>query len=58
MRSHAEYQAMDAAHHLHPFTDFKALQEHGTRVITHAQVDELMLKAREALDCTLADLYH
>lgn len=36
-RSHAEYQALDAAHHLHPFTDFKALQARGARVITHGQ---------------------
>ncbi|MDN3555573.1 aspartate aminotransferase family protein [Halomonas maura] len=30
-------QALDRAHHLHPFTDFKALGEEGSRVITHAQ---------------------
>lgn len=36
-RSNAEYQALDAAHHLHPFTDFKALQAQGTRVITRAE---------------------
>jgi putrescine aminotransferase len=28
---------LDRAHHLHPFTDFKALGEEGTRVITHAE---------------------
>jgi putrescine aminotransferase len=35
-RSHAEYQAIDSAHHLHPFTNLKALQERGSRVITNA----------------------
>jgi putrescine aminotransferase len=35
--SHDEYRAIDAAHHLHPFTDFKALSERGSRVITHAK---------------------
>jgi putrescine aminotransferase len=30
-------QAMDAAHYLHPFTDFKALNRNGTRVITRAE---------------------
>jgi putrescine aminotransferase len=35
-RSTAEWQALDAAHFLHPFTDFKALAAKGTRVITKA----------------------
>jgi putrescine aminotransferase len=35
-RSTPEWQALDAAHHLHPFTDFKALAAKGTRVITRA----------------------
>lgn len=30
-------QALDRAHHLHPFTDFKALGEEGSRVITRAE---------------------
>jgi putrescine aminotransferase len=30
-------QALDSAHYLHPFTDFKDLNEHGARVITKAQ---------------------
>ena len=30
-------QALDRAHHLHPFTDFKALGEEGCRVITRAE---------------------
>ena len=30
-------QALDSAHFLHPFTDFKALQAQGARVITRAQ---------------------
>ena len=31
------YQALDAAHHWHPFTDTKALQSEGSRVIVKAQ---------------------
>jgi len=34
LRSTAEYQAMDAAHHWHPFTDTKALNATGARVFT------------------------
>jgi putrescine---pyruvate transaminase len=36
-RSTAEYQALDAAHHIHPFSDTAALNAHGSRVITHAE---------------------
>ncbi len=32
-----EYQALDAAHHLHPFTNTGALNKKGARVITHAE---------------------
>lgn len=32
----AALQAIDAAHHIHPFTDMKALNEEGTRIITQA----------------------
>lgn len=32
----AELQALDAAHHMHPFTDGNALNEKGARVITRA----------------------
>lgn len=35
-RSTAEWQALDAAHYLHPFTDHGALSRKGTRVITRA----------------------
>ena len=35
-RSTADWQAADAAHFLHPFTDFKALAEKGARIITRA----------------------
>jgi putrescine aminotransferase len=31
-----DWQALDAAHHLHPFTDHKSLHESGVRVITGA----------------------
>jgi putrescine aminotransferase len=33
-RTTGDWQAADAAHYLHPFTDFKALADQGTRVIT------------------------
>lgn len=36
-RGTAEWQAADAAHFLHPFTDFGSLARKGSRVITHAQ---------------------
>jgi putrescine aminotransferase len=35
-RSTAEWQAADAAHYLHPFTDFKGLAGKGSRVIVKA----------------------
>ena len=31
-----DLQRVDAAHHLHPFTDYKALNEEGTRIIVKA----------------------
>jgi putrescine aminotransferase len=36
-RSTREWQAADSQHYLHPFTDFKALAEHGARIITRAE---------------------
>jgi len=36
MRSTREWQAADAAHFLHPFTDFQALANKGSRIITRA----------------------
>jgi putrescine---pyruvate transaminase len=36
-RSKQHWQALDRAHHLHPFTDFHELSEQGTRVITRAE---------------------
>jgi putrescine aminotransferase len=33
-RTTAEWQALDAAHYLHPFTDHKALKAAGSRIIT------------------------
>ncbi|MEO7008463.1 MAG: aminotransferase class III-fold pyridoxal phosphate-dependent enzyme, partial [Caldimonas sp.] len=36
-RSTREWQDADAAHYLHPFTDFRALQGQGSRVITRAE---------------------
>jgi len=35
-RSTASWQAADAAHFLHPFTDFQALAKKGSRIITRA----------------------
>ena len=36
-RTTADWQALDAAHFLHPFTDFDALAKKGARVITRAE---------------------
>ncbi|GLU32712.1 aspartate aminotransferase family protein [Trinickia caryophylli] len=36
-RTTAEYRALDAAHHLHPFSDMGALNRVGSRVIVKAQ---------------------
>ncbi|HEY5758270.1 MAG TPA: aspartate aminotransferase family protein [Steroidobacter sp.] len=36
-RSTSEWQALDAAHYIHPFTDHAALSKKGTRVITRAE---------------------
>ncbi|KZE33524.1 aspartate aminotransferase family protein [Crenobacter luteus] len=35
-RSTREWQALDAAHHFHPFSDAASLNKQGSRVITHA----------------------
>jgi putrescine aminotransferase len=35
-RSTQDWQAADAAHYLHPFTDFKSLAKKGSRIITKA----------------------
>ncbi|QEA37976.1 aspartate aminotransferase family protein [Pistricoccus aurantiacus] len=35
--SPAELKRLDRDHYLHPFTDFKALGEEGSRIITHAE---------------------
>jgi len=36
-RSKAEWQALDGAHHLHPFTDYADLTAKGSRIITRAE---------------------
>jgi putrescine aminotransferase len=36
-RTTSEWQALDAAHYIHPFTDHAALSKKGTRVITRAE---------------------
>ncbi|MBV8465051.1 MAG: aspartate aminotransferase family protein [Burkholderiales bacterium] len=36
-RSTREWQELDAAHHLHPFSDMGSLNKAGSRVITHAE---------------------
>src|SRR5258705_5265779 len=36
-RSTAEYRALDAAHHIHPFSDMAALNRTGSRVIVKAK---------------------
>jgi putrescine aminotransferase len=50
-RTTEQWQAADAAHFLHPFTDFKALAEKGSRIITRA--DNIYLwdsEGRKVLD--------
>jgi putrescine aminotransferase len=37
LRSTAEYRALDAAHHIHPFSDMGALNRAGSRVIVKAE---------------------
>ena len=32
-----EWQALEAAHHMPPFSDYKSLHAQGTRMITHAK---------------------
>ena len=44
-RSTAQWQAADAAHFLHPFTDFKSLAGTGARIIVSA--DNIYLKDSE-----------
>jgi putrescine aminotransferase len=44
-RSTQEWQAADAAHYLHPFTDFKSLAAKGSRVIVSA--DDIYLRDSE-----------
>lgn len=36
-RNTAQWRALDAAHHLHPFSDTTSLNEQGVRMITHAE---------------------
>ncbi|HEY5701315.1 MAG TPA: aspartate aminotransferase family protein, partial [Gammaproteobacteria bacterium] len=36
-RPTAEWQRLDIAHHLHPFTDYKVLSKKGSRIITRAE---------------------
>ncbi|MCV6613882.1 MAG: aspartate aminotransferase family protein [Cellvibrionaceae bacterium] len=36
-RSTAQWQQLDAQHHLHPFTDFKELADKGSRIIVKAE---------------------
>jgi len=50
-RTTEQWQAADAAHFLHPFTDFKALADKGSRIITRA--DNIYLwdsEGRQVLD--------
>lgn len=37
LNHNTDFQALDAAHHFHPFTDHKELHEQGVRVITSAE---------------------
>ena len=50
-RSKQHWQALDRAHHLHPFTDFHELGAQGTRVITRAEHIHIYdIEGREYLD--------
>jgi len=33
----SDWQALDSAHHLAPFTDYGEIRQHGARIITHAE---------------------
>jgi len=44
-QSTKDWQAADAAHFLHPFTDFKALAAKGSRIVTHG--DNIYLRDSE-----------
>ena len=58
-RTTSDWQALDSAHHMAPFTDYGEIRKHGARIITHAEghhifdtdgnlvVAELVLLARE-----------
>jgi putrescine aminotransferase len=35
--STADWQAIDASHHMAPFTDYAEIRQHGPRIITHAE---------------------
>ena len=35
-RSTSEWQTLDSAHYLHPFTDYKQLAARGSRIVTRA----------------------
>ncbi|MDH3379835.1 MAG: aminotransferase class III-fold pyridoxal phosphate-dependent enzyme, partial [Gammaproteobacteria bacterium] len=35
-RTTNDWQRLDTSHHLHPFTDYKALNSKGSRIITRA----------------------
>lgn len=36
-RERSEWQRLDSSHYLHPFTDFHALEQQGSRIITRAE---------------------
>ena len=36
-RQSADWQQLDSSHYLHPFTDFKALAQQGSQIITRAE---------------------
>lgn len=49
--STSQLQAIDAAHHLHPFTDHKEIRSSGTRIITRAEGAYVYdIEGREILD--------
>ena len=36
-RTTSDWQALDSAHHMAPFTDYGEIRQHGARIITHAE---------------------
>ena len=53
----AAFQAADSAHHLHPFTDYKALAAEGSRVIVRGEGSTIWDSKGEAILDGMAGLW-